>query len=75
MAGEKTVIEAVGRKFGSGSCVRGRTVAATTDSDLAMLETHRVMDLCEHYPEMEVRLRSFKRVGHKVSSIKLRHAL
>jgi CRP-like cAMP-binding protein len=61
--GEQTVIEAVTRKFGSGTCVRGRTVSATTDTDLAMLETEAILSICEVYPELEVRLRSFKRVG------------
>ena len=64
--GEKTVIEAVGGQFGSGSCVRGRSVSATTDSDLAMLETDTILDLCDAYPELEVRLRAFKRVGTRV---------
>jgi CRP-like cAMP-binding protein len=64
--GEQTIIEAVDRKFGVGSCVRGRTISATTDSDLAMLETDTVLSICESFPELEVRLRSFKRVGTKL---------
>ena len=61
--GERTVIEAVGRKFGSGSCLRGRTVSATIDSDLVMLETDTILSICDVFPELEVRLRSFKRIG------------
>ena len=61
--GEKTVIEAVHRKFGTGSCLRSRTVSATADTDLAMLETRAILSVCNHYPELEVRLRSFKRAG------------
>lgn len=66
--GERTVIEAVDRKFGSGSCMRVRTVVATADSDLAMLATDTILTICEHYPELEVRLKSFKRVGTTLGS-------
>ena len=36
--GEKAVIEAIKGKYGTGACVRTRTVRATTDTDLAMLK-------------------------------------
>ena len=71
--GENTVIESVSRRHGTGAAVRMRTMRTTTDSELAMLRCADVLELCDDYPELEVRLQSFRRAGTRLSRKGAKH--
>jgi hypothetical protein len=41
---------------------------ATTDSELAMLRSQDVLEICDEFPELEMRLQSFRKAGLKLSA-------
>ena len=43
--GEKAIIESIRQKYGSGGCIRTRSVRATVDTDLAMLSGASINDI------------------------------
>ena len=65
--GENAVIETIDRKPGLGAEVRLRTMKASADSDLGMVKAADILKLCDTFPELEIRLQSFLRVGSHLS--------
>lgn len=65
--GEHAVIHAMGRKLGTGGGLRIRTICASCESDLIALTTDLVLQLCDRYPELEIRLNSFRRAGQRLN--------
>lgn len=65
--GENAVIESIDRKPGLGAEVRVRTMKASADSELGMLQAADVLRLCDTFPELEIRMQSFNRAGSKLS--------
>ena len=58
----------MGRSKGTGAGTRIRTMRATTDSELAMLRSQDVLEICDEFPELEMRLQSFRKAGLKLSA-------
>ena len=65
--GENAVIESVDRKPGLGAEVRLRTMRASADTELGMVKAEDILHLCDTFPELEIRLQSFRKAGSKLS--------
>jgi len=57
----------VDRKPGLGAEVRLRTMKASADSELGMVSADDILHLCDTFPELEIRLQSFRKAGNKLS--------
>ena len=71
--GESPIVEAVSRNDASINSIRTRSIRTTTESELIYLKKHDILALCEEYPELNVKLRSFALSMTKLSKKGKRH--
>jgi hypothetical protein len=50
--GENCIISCAGGQGGTGAQTRVRTMTATTETDLVMLRSVDVLEICERFPEL-----------------------
>ena len=66
--GEQPIIDTITGKGGDDSEVRKRTVTAVTDTNLGFIHADAVVELCDKYPELQVRLAHFANMGKQLST-------